>query len=119
VRVSARDQALARMLANARQALKYVKRAGPEWPNDQFAVDAIAARVREVLEVAKYRVLDTDRDAYPLIPWREMIRARDLLTHHYDRLDIDELQKIIDRSLPELIRQLAQLDLPEWEIESR
>jgi uncharacterized protein with HEPN domain len=42
-----------------------------------------------------------------------LARARDFHTHHYSRLDPEQLRETIDTALPELINAVEALNIPE------
>ncbi|MGH7867518.1 MAG: HepT-like ribonuclease domain-containing protein [Candidatus Dormibacteraceae bacterium] len=107
--------ALADMLFNARRAVDYMEQGGAEWYDDEMLLDAIAHRIRELTEAAKYRFPPTRQIEYPDLPWVEMIRTRDLFTHHYRKVDRFELRKIVEDHLPPLIAYLEALDIPDIE----
>ena len=46
---------------------------------------------------------------YPDIPWKEMIRTRDLVSHHYDIVDSYEIWDIVKNELPKLKNQMKAL----------
>lgn len=50
------------------------------------ASDLVAYRMGTIGEYIK-RVPSEVRDRHPEIPWREIAKFRDLMAHHYDRLD--------------------------------
>lgn len=60
---------LAEMRDNASKALKHAQRGGDHWDADELVVDAVANRVRQVAEAAKYRFPEDEKAAYPQTPW--------------------------------------------------
>jgi uncharacterized protein with HEPN domain len=53
---------------------------------EQVALDAIHYRVFTIGEAVK--ALSSDlRAAHPEVPWSDIARMRDLIGHHYDKLD--------------------------------
>lgn len=59
-------------------------------------------------EAAK-RLSASFRAAHPAIPWSVMARMRDVLIHHYDRVNLDEAWRVVTRDLPELRAGLVLL----------
>ena len=54
--------------------------------------------------------LSTDfRQGHADMPWREMAGMRDLLIHHYDHVDLDEIWKTISDDVPSLLAYLEPL----------
>jgi uncharacterized protein with HEPN domain len=81
------ERALRDMRANARQGLTYAA-SNPNWPEEQLVIDAIAKRVEQVAEVAKYRFPFELRRAVSGIEWDEIAGMRDRLVHGYERLNL-------------------------------
>src|SRR5579862_6917109 len=65
------------MRQNAAKALQHASRGGDCWQQDDLVVDAVANRVRQVTELAKYQFPDDEKSGYPQVPWDELARARD------------------------------------------
>lgn len=96
------------MRTDAVRALSYASR-DPDWTADELLVDAIAKRVEQVAETAKYRFPRSLRDHFPDIDWDDITGMRDRLVHDYDHLDIEVLSDVIERHLPRLIREIDRL----------
>lgn len=62
-----------------------------------------------VLGEAARRLSQPLRDAHSEVPWREMIGMRSVITHGYDEVEEDELWKVIERDLPELIAKIEKI----------
>lgn len=54
------------------------------------------------------------RRLHPEIPWDDMAGMRDVITHQYDRLDLDIVWQVAQRNIPELLDLLLPL-LPRQE----
>jgi uncharacterized protein with HEPN domain len=106
---------LAEMLGNASKAVEYAERGGDRWEQDGLIADAVANRVRQVTELAKYAFPEDEKKDYPQVPWDELARARDFYTHHYRDLDLERLRGTVDGPLHELLDILIELDLPDIE----
>ncbi len=100
------------MLANAERVLEWVERAGPRWFDDPFSVDAIAKRVEQVAEIAKYQFPLPLRRDYPQIDWDSIAGARDKFVHEYRYLDVRILRGIVESDIPRLIAILRDLGFP-------
>jgi uncharacterized protein with HEPN domain len=104
---------LAEMRFNAAKARAYADRGGDDWHHDELIVDAVANRVREVTELATYRFPEEAKPLYPEIPWDQLARARHFYTHHYSRLDPEQLRETVTTDLPVLIHAVDVLHVPE------
>ena len=72
---------------------------------------------REVSDLASYRlgtigeyikrIPDDIRDRYPNLPWKEMAGFRDIMAHHYDRLDTNIVWRTATTRLEE-VRKCAE-----------
>ena len=103
---------LAEMRLNAAKALEHAARGGQGWNQDDLVVDAVANRVRQVTELAKYQFPEDEKAAYAQIPWDELARARDFYTHHYADLDKERLRETVEGPVRSLLEELERLDLP-------
>ncbi len=101
-------QSLEDMLESARTAIRYVDEDREGWRQDGLRLDAILRRVGVVGEAAS-RVPVVDRDQFPSIGWREIIGLRQHVVHGYDKVDLDILDGVMRRELPNLVRQLDTL----------
>jgi hypothetical protein len=66
----------------------YSESGGVRWEEIGLIADAVANRVRQVTELAKYSFPEDEKREYRQIPWDELARARDFYTHHYRDLDM-------------------------------
>ena len=60
----------------------------------------------EVVGEAAGRVSNTIKDAYPQIPWKEIVGTRNRLVHGYDEIDFDVLWRILSVELAPLVEQI-------------
>ncbi|HZP97066.1 MAG TPA: HepT-like ribonuclease domain-containing protein [Candidatus Limnocylindria bacterium] len=52
---------------------------------------------------------DETRARHPEIPWKQVAGLRDLLTHEYVRIDMDEIDKVVERNLAPLAAAVQAL----------
>lgn len=92
----------------------------------QFVTDnmAVYATVHalEILGEAAKRVPEDIRAMDPAIPWRQMAGTRDMIIHHYDDVDLEEVWNVVKIQIPDLLprlevlqRTLEQREDEEWE----
>jgi uncharacterized protein with HEPN domain len=99
------------MRASARKAVAYAEAAGDGWDREELVVDAIANRVSEVADLAKYQFPAEEKDTYPQVPWDDLATAREFFTHQYSRLDPDRLRELVENALPDLIDAINELGI--------
>ena len=46
---------------------------------------------------------------FPFIPWKEIMKLRDIIAHHYFKIDVDVIYSTIKEDLPPLQDALAQI----------
>jgi uncharacterized protein with HEPN domain len=63
----------------------------------------------ELLGEAATHIPPEQRDAYPAIPWRQIIATRNRLIHGYLGIDNDTLWSIIQDDIPGLLPELRKL----------
>lgn len=105
---------LAEMRDNAKRAMAYAARGGDKWQHDELVVDAVANRVRQVTELAKYAFPEDEKADFPQIPWDDIARVRDFYTHHYSHLDPERLRETVEISLRGVLEELDRLEIPEF-----
>lgn len=64
-------------------------------------------RTLEILGEAAGRVSDEGREAFPTIPWRDVVRLRDRLAHHYHRVEPDQIWTIATLDVPAVAEALG------------
>jgi uncharacterized protein with HEPN domain len=100
------------MRASARKAVAYAEAEGDGWDREDLVVDAIANRVSEVADLAKYQFPAEEKDTYPQVPWDDLATAREFFTHQHSRLDPDRLRELVENALPDLIDAINELGIP-------
>ncbi|MHB1162001.1 MAG: HepT-like ribonuclease domain-containing protein [Chloroflexota bacterium] len=96
----------------SRRMSRFVRGVTPE----QFAADEMRHSAVErqiiVLGEAARRISSSFKEAYSEIPWGQVIGLRNLVTHEYERVDLNIIWKVATESIPELARLLAPLIPP-------
>lgn len=72
---------------------------------DPKTQDAIIRQL-EILGEATKRISRAFQDRHPHIPWSDMARMRDVLIHHYFRVDLEVVWQAVKKDLPALVAQL-------------
>ena len=65
--------------------------------------------VAELIGEAATRLPDELRDAWPDVPWRQIISMRNWLIHGYDGIDSDILWDVLNFRAEDLIVQLDEI----------
>jgi uncharacterized protein with HEPN domain len=88
--VSSSDLARVRDILECIEAIERAEAAVQRYSGDldvaRVALDAVRHRVFTIGEAVKALSLDM-REDHPAVPWSDMARMRDLIGHHYDKLD--------------------------------
>jgi uncharacterized protein with HEPN domain len=77
--------------------------------------NAVIRPLEIIGEVAR-RLSQQTRDAYPDIPWDQMIGMRNRLIHEYFRVNLTTVWETVRDDLPPSIALIEPLILPEHEI---
>lgn len=113
--LSQRDgERIERALEAARRARRHEQRFGPNWTEDEAAVDAISKALEEIAEhligaQQQPGVSAETRAAHPEIPWSDIRGMRQILVHGYHRKDLGILASTLRESVPDLIAKLEEL----------
>jgi uncharacterized protein with HEPN domain len=76
--------------------------------SDVMRQSAILYQMTIVGEATK-RLSREYREQHPEIPWNQMAGMRDIISHQYDRLDLDVVWEVIQQDLPELLAMVTPL----------
>lgn len=76
--------------------------------------DAVLRRIIIVGEATK-RLSVEFRNQHSDIPWKKIAGMRDVLSHDYDEVDLDEVWSVVTWSLPELYQYIQPL-IPETNV---
>ncbi len=70
--------------------------------------DAILRRITIIGEATK-RLSPQFREKHSSIPWKEIAGMRDVITHDYNEVDLDEVWTVVSINLPELLNYAEPL----------
>jgi uncharacterized protein with HEPN domain len=73
--------------------------------------DAILRRITIIGEATK-RLSKDFRAQHPTIPWKEIAGMRDVITHDYDEVDLDDVWTVVNENLPQLLAYIEPLVFP-------
>lgn len=94
-----------------RRAVQVLERAEAEKAEDvaQLAFDALLYRLVVIGEAVK--ALPAELLALqPQVPWREIAKLRELLAHHYYRVDAQVIRRTVEAPMQQLIDAVANLN---------
>lgn len=81
-------------------------------PDDMFILDGVCMKlifigesIKTVDKVSKGELLSR----YPSIPWKEIMKLRDVIAHHYFRIDAEIVYSTIKEDLAPLRLALSQI----------
>jgi uncharacterized protein with HEPN domain len=96
--------------AGVRQAVGALERAEASNAQEdaQLAFDALLYRLLIIGEAVK-ALPDELLALQPKVPWREIARLRDLLAHHYYRVDAQLIRRTVETPLDQLTAAVAEL----------
>lgn len=82
--------------------------------HDAFDEDVVLRRaVERCLEIIgeASKALSGDfTDTYPEIPWSDMAKVRDRLSHHYHRIDPSQLWTMATKDIPAVAKLLREIE---------
>jgi len=99
-------QFLLDMLQSAKLVQQYITNCSKEeFVDDIKLQDAVIRRLLVIAEAAR-RVSETTRQNLLNISWREINGMRNRLVHEYDDVDLNIVWDIIQKEIPDLIKEL-------------
>ena len=81
-------------------------------PDDMFVLDGVCMKLIFIGESVK--TIDKLSEGelfplYPVIPWKEIMKLRDVIAHHYFKIDIDIVYSTMKEDLPLLQATLLSM----------
>lgn len=78
---------------------------------DEKTQSAVIHKIQVIGEATK-RLSEEFKMQHTHVPWRKISRMRDMLIHHYDRVNLDEVWLVVSRDAAELIKMIEPLAPP-------
>ena len=81
-------------------------------PDNMFVLDGVCMKLIFIGESVKNIDKKTHGKLfckYPTIPWKDVMKQRDLIAHHYFRIDADSICTTIKEDLPLLYQAVLQV----------
>jgi uncharacterized protein with HEPN domain len=72
---------------------------------DKKTLHAVVRNLEVIGEAVKAVPLEV-RERHPQVPWQRIAGLRDILIHHYFRIDVDIVWDVVQNKLPELRNQI-------------
>ncbi|MDP1722342.1 MAG: DUF86 domain-containing protein [Candidatus Gottesmanbacteria bacterium] len=72
---------------------------------DARTIDAVVRNIEVIGEAARH-IPEPLRLAYPTVPWKQVVGARDKVVHEYFGIDLEVIWKTIQDDLPVLKREI-------------
>ena len=74
--------------------------------------DAVVRNIEIIGEASKS--LSTEfRERFPKVEWRDIMRMRDKVVHHYFKLDLDVVWQTVTEDIPRLAKEIRNADDPD------
>ncbi len=99
---------LAQILERIERVEEFTKGGKEIFLGNELIQDGVIRNFEVIGEAAK-RIPAEFRTLHPLIPWSSISAFRDVLIHAYDRVDLQEVWRIIEEDLPPLKRAIRAL----------
>jgi uncharacterized protein with HEPN domain len=99
------DKRLDDILAVADEVASIVARGKSDF-DDDIALRRALERCLEIIGEAAKSLDDELRAAIPEVPWTEVVRLRDRLSHHYHRIEADQLWVTADADVPQIAQAI-------------
>jgi uncharacterized protein with HEPN domain len=86
---------------------RYASRGRQAFEADELLQTWVVHHIEIIVEAT--RALSGEfRARYPAVPWREIVRMRNVLIHAYFGIDLERVWSVVEKDLPELSQQIAQ-----------
>lgn len=81
-------------------------------PDDMFVLDGVCMKLIFIGESVKTIDKLSEGELFPLypsIPWKEIMKLRDVIAHHYFRIDVEIVYSTMKEDLPLLLATLQSM----------
>ena len=81
-------------------------------PDNMFTLDGVCMKlifIGESIKNIDKKTQGTLFCNYPEVPWKEVMKQRDLIAHHYFRIDADSIYSTINEDIPFLKNVLLKI----------
>lgn len=95
------DERLGDIIGASREVAELVARGRDAYDSDRLLQLALE-RLCEIIGEASSGLSPVQRTGTPEIPWRDIVRLRNLVAHHYHRVDPDLLWTVACEDIPKL-----------------
>jgi uncharacterized protein with HEPN domain len=75
---------------------------------NEILKDALVRNIEIIGEAAK-NLSEQTRNVNPTVPWREVMRMRDKIVHHYFRLKLEIIWRTVTEDIPNLHLQINKI----------
>lgn len=97
------------ILEAAKLAVAYVaEKTREDFSNDLQCQDAVIRRLEIIGEAAR-RISEETQNAFPDLPWNEIIGMRNVMIHEYDDVDLAIVWETVKNDLPPFIESLEYI----------
>lgn len=79
-----------------------------ELSDDKKTIDAVVRNLEIIGEAVK-NIPDDIRQTKPEIEWKKVARFRDIVVHHYFKVDLEVVWDIVQNRLPELKTAVSEM----------
>lgn len=107
---------LAQILERIERIEEFTRQGKEAFLSDRLTQDAVIRNFEVIGEAAKRLPADF-RSQIPTVPWRSISAFRDVLIHAYDRVDLNEVWRVIETELPGLKNAIRSTLPPLHELE--
>ena len=73
-----------------------------------MVIDAVIRNLEIIGEAIK-NIPDEVKDEYQTVPWKRMVGLRNIITHAYFGIDLENIWKIITQNIPEVKPEIKKI----------